>query len=157
YIEKDWGKSMPSSWVWLQSNNFNSDKTSFMLSVANIPWLGRSFTGFLGFFLHNGTVQRFGTYTNANLVMEASISDTIIIIISDKKFNYHIEAYRTQSGLLKAPVKGSMDRRIAESIDATLKLIVTDKKTNIIFEENTSIAGLEIVGNIRKLVMDDKR
>jgi hypothetical protein len=24
YIEKDWGKSMPSSWIWIQTNNFSS-------------------------------------------------------------------------------------------------------------------------------------
>ena len=67
YIEKDWGKSMPSSWIWMQSNNFNSEKTSFMLSVANIPWVGKSFTGFLGFFLFDGIVHQFGTYTHANI------------------------------------------------------------------------------------------
>jgi len=150
YIEKDWGKSMPSSWIWIQSNNFNSEKTSFMLSVANIPWIGCSFTGFLGFFLNNGNVQRFGTYTNAKLKIETSNSEIIKIIISDKKHTYYIETYRNKSGLLKAPVKGSMDRRIAESVDAQLKLTVLDKQDNIIFQDSTSIAGLEIVGDIKK-------
>src|SRR5690554_5805195 len=63
YIEKDWGKSMPSAWIWTQSNTFNDESnTSFMLSVANIPWLGKSFTGFLGFLYANEKIYRFGTY-----------------------------------------------------------------------------------------------
>ena len=152
YIEKDWGKSMPSSWVWIQSNNFNSENTSFMLSVANIPWLGKSFTGFLGFFLHQNKVYRFATYTHAKLQMDTSDSDTMKIMISDKKYTYLIKTSRNNTGLLKAPVKGSMDRRISESIDAKLKLTVMDKNAQVIFEDSTEIAGLEIVGDIKQLV-----
>ena len=151
YIEKDWGKSMPSSWIWIQSNNFNSKKTSFMLSVAHIPWMWSSFTGFLGFFLHDGKVHRFATYTHAKIQLDTSITDTIKITISDKNYTYLIETYRNKSGLLKAPVKGSMDRRISESVDANLQLTVTDKKGNIIFDDSTAIAGLEIVGDINQL------
>lgn len=157
YIEKDWGKSMPSEWIWIQSNSFNSENTSFMLSVANIPWLGSSFTGFLGFFLHDNTVQRFGTYTNAKLQIDTTYSDTLKITITDKKFTYLIEAYRHNSGILMAPVKGSMDRRISESIDAKLLLTVMDKNSNVIFQDSTSIAGLEMVGNIKALSRRDKK
>jgi len=147
YIEKDWGSSMPSAWIWMQSNNFSNENASFMLSVANIPWMGNSFTGFLGFFLHNNTLHRFATYTNAKLQIEESDSDTLKIIVKDRRNTYSIEAIRSKAGLLKAPVKGSMDRRIAESIDAKLKLSVYDKKGKLIFSDSTSIAGLEIVGD----------
>lgn len=40
-----------------------------------------------------------------------------------------------------------MDRRIAESIDAHLTLIVTDKHDNIIFSDSTQVAGLEMAGD----------
>lgn len=157
YIEKDWGKSMPSEWIWMQSNNFNSENTSFMLSVANIPWMGSSFTGFLGFFLHDGTVQRFGTYTHAKLQIDTTHSDTLKITITDKKYTYLIETYRNNSGILIAPVKGAMGRRISESIDAKLLLTVMDKSSAVIFYDSTSIAGLEMVGNINTLSGSDKR
>lgn len=157
YIEKDWGKSMPSSWIWIQSNNFSSKNASFMLSVANIPWMGRSFPGFIGLFHHDSTVQRFATYTHAKLQMETSNPDTLKIIISDKKYTYHIETYRNKSGILKAPVNGSMDRRIAESIEAMLKLTVLDNKGNTIFHDCTSIVGLEIVGDIKELSRSKKK
>ncbi len=152
YIEKDWGKSMPSSWIWMQSNNFNVEKTSFMLSVAHIPFMGTSFTGFLGFFLHGDTIERFGTYTLAKFQIEGADTDSMKITILDKKHSYLIETYRSKSGLLKAPVKGSMNRRIAESVDATLKLTVMNKHATVIFEGTSSIAGLEIVGNMDELV-----
>ena len=148
---------MPSEWIWMQSNNFNSENTSFMLSVANIPWMGSSFTGFLGFFLHDNTVQRFGTYTHAKLQIDTMHSDTLKITIIDKKYTYKIETYRNNSGILIAPVNGAMDRRISESIDAKLLLTIMDKSSNVIFCDSTSIAGLEIVGNINTLSGGDKR
>lgn len=155
YIEKDWGKSMPSAWIWMQSNNFSSENTSFMLSIANVPWLGSSFTGFLGFFHQNNLTQRFGTYTKAKLHLEVSNSDTVKITITDKEYTYHIKTYRNKSGILKAPVKGSMDRRISESIDAKLELMVVDKKSKIVFSDSTTIAGLEMVGDLEKLLGND--
>lgn len=151
YIEKDWGKSMPSSWIWMQSNSFNSEKTSFMLSVASVPYLGASFTGFLGFFVHDSTIHRFGTYTRAKLQMKTSNPDTMKIIISNKEYIYHIKTHRNKSGILKAPVNGSMDRHISESIDAKLKLTVMHKTGNVLFQDSTSMAGLELVGNVKAL------
>ena len=28
YMEKDWGSSMPSSWIWMQTNHFDDDDVS---------------------------------------------------------------------------------------------------------------------------------
>jgi len=152
YIEKDWGSSMPSAWIWMQSNHFSKGNSSFMLSIANIPWLGKSFTGFLGFFLHDSVLYRFATYTHAKLSLEESKSDTTRITIRDRKNTYSIEASRNHAGLLKAPVKGSMDRRITESIDAKIMLTVTDRKGRVIFCDGTSIGGLELVGDQNILI-----
>lgn len=152
YIEKDWGKSMPSAWIWIQSNNFTSKNASFMLSVANIPWLGSSFTGFLGFFLQdNGTIHRFATYTKAKIEVDPTSSDTLRITITDKTHTYLLETYRSKSGVLKAPVAGSMDRRIAESVDAKLLLTVLDENGVVVFEDSTTISGLETVGEFELL------
>lgn len=156
YIEKDWGSSMPSAWIWMQSNNFSNSEASFMLSVANIPWLGRSFKGFLGFFYLDGEIRRFATYTNARLDMNQKGSDTLQIQIHEKKTIYHIEAIHKSAGLLKAPVGGSMDRRIPESIDATLKLTVLDRQGNVLFNDCSIISGLELVGDLEILKVQKK-
>ena len=157
YIEKDWGSSMPSAWIWIQSNNFLKGNSSFMLSIANVPWLGKPFTGFLGFFLCDSTLYRFATYTHAKLQLEATDSDTTKITVKDRRNTFSIKVVRNNSGLLLAPVKGSMDRRIAESIDAKLYLTVRDRKGNIIFDDSTSIAGFEKVGDQKILEGVKKR
>lgn len=151
YIEKDWGKSMPSEWIWMQSNNFSSEETSFMLSIANVPWMGASFTGFTGFFLHDGELHRFGTYNQANFKINSSNDERLNITLKDKSYTYNIEAYASQSGLLVAPVNGGMDRHISESIDAKLIIKITEKNGDVVYNDSTTVAGLEVVGDVDEL------
>ncbi|MFK8038718.1 MAG: tocopherol cyclase family protein [Crocinitomicaceae bacterium] len=156
YIEKDWGSSMPSSWIWIQTNHFSKANNSLMLSIATVPFLGKSFNGFLGFFYHNGKTHRFATYENTKLNLKLITENSVEIKIENRKYSYIIEAKRHSMGLLKAPVSGTMSRRIPESIDATIKLTLLDKKGNSIYLDSTSIAGLEMVGNVNQLVGDLK-
>lgn len=65
YIEKDYGSSFPSSYIWMQSNHFQTDDASFMLSVATIPLLGLTFLGYLSVFYLNGKFYRFATYARS--------------------------------------------------------------------------------------------
>ena len=151
YIEKDWGKSMPSSWIWIQTNSFKNSNSSFMLSVARIPWLGFSFTGFLGFYYLNNEIVRFGTYSKSKVKLKQYDKNnlTLNIILKDKILE--IKTLKNSSGMLKAPVNGVMNRRIAEGIDAelSLKLISKDKKE--LFKDSSLTTGLELVGSMDEL------
>ena len=150
YIEKDWGSSMPSSWVWMQSNHFENPASSFMLSIAEVPWRRSSFIGFIGFFYHNNKIHHFATYRHSKLQFEVCDSNVLKITIENRKNTFIIHAKSQNAGLLKAPTQGSMDRRIPESIDATMKITMLDKKGNILSVDSTTIAGLEMVGDYKK-------
>jgi hypothetical protein len=151
YIEKDWGTSMPSSWIWMQTNHFQESGTSFMLSVARIPWINRTFTGFLGFFHHNGKTITFATYTGAKITKLEYAQNSVNIVI--KSENYVIEVFGKNNGhgALKAPVFGEMDRIIHESIDGVLKIKVSNLKGDLIYEGEGVNAGMEMVGNLSEL------
>lgn len=152
YIEKDWGKSMPSAWIWTQSNTFSDNsQTSFMLSVANIPWLGSSFTGFLGFLYVNGKLYRFGTYTGAKITSLKRNEDRIEVLISGKDFTIDFIGLKGMRGELLAPVVGDMSRTIHESIDAEIKVILKDKHGTVLYDGTAKNAGLELVGNPEEL------
>lgn len=151
YIEKDWGSSMPSAWIWMQSNHFSDTTSSFMLSIADIPWRGNSFTGFLGFFYHNNTQYTFATYRPSELELEITDDELIKIRIENKEKTFIIHARSNTTGMLKAPNEGLMNRRIPESIDAVVKITMLDNNGNILYKDSTSIAGLEMVGNYRNL------
>jgi hypothetical protein len=151
YIEKDWGSSMPSAWIWIQTNHFDAPHTSFMLSVARIPWIGKTFTGFLGFFLHKNKVITFATYTGARLVKLEDTKNKVSIEIAGKKHRVLLEGQNKSNGPLNAPTLGKMDRVIHESIDAEIDLKVTSLHGQILFEGTGKNAGLEMVGNLEML------
>ncbi|MFP4557130.1 MAG: tocopherol cyclase family protein [Bacteroidales bacterium] len=152
YIEKDWGKSMPTAWIWTQSNTFNDgSNTSFMLSVASIPWIGNSFTGFLGFLWVNDKLYSFATYTGARISELERDDDRIKVLINDKDFTIEFIGLKGMRGELLAPVAGDMSRTIHESIDAEIQVTLWDKNGNLLYQGKAQNAGLELVGKIGEL------
>jgi tocopherol cyclase len=152
YSEKDWGRSMPSAWIWMQSNHFaDRPEVSFMLSVAKIPWLGSSFTGFLCVLLLDGKIHRFATYTGAKLKNIHLDKEMVSVEIESREQIIRVNASHAARGLLAAPVDGAMDRRIAESVDAIISLEVKDRTGKKIFSGTGNTAGLELVGDMAEL------
>jgi len=146
YIEKDWGKSFPSSWIWIQSNHFSNPKLSFMLSVARVPFLKMKFTGFLSALWHEGNFYKFATYTRAKLRSLEINPDNIQIFIEDKKYTLKVEVSTKGIGVsvLKAPTSGEMLGKCPESINSNIKLKLIDKKDNTVIIDDLGVnAGLE--------------
>lgn len=155
YIEKDWGTSMPEAWIWMQTNHFEHPGTSFMLSIAKIPWIGNSFTGFLGFVLHQGQLYPFATYTGAKIEQIDQSDDFLTIKIKARKFFLEIKALKGEKGSLKAPVSGHMERVIHESIDSRIEIKLFDRQGKLLFSGTGKNAGLETVGDLGILSLKD--
>jgi len=151
YIEKDWGTSMPQAWVWMQSNHFGQMRTSFMLSIARIPWFGSSFTGFLGFILLEGKLFPFATYTGAQVIHLDKRDEKVEVVIKSKLFTVKVQGWHKMSGALKAPIEGSMQRIIHESVSTEIQIVMSDVSGKVIFEGTGTNAGLEIVGDLKLL------
>ncbi|MGA1820079.1 MAG: tocopherol cyclase family protein [Thermoplasmatota archaeon] len=151
YIEKDWGRSFPESWIWLQCNNFDDGGISLMVSVAKIPWLGKHFTGFLSFLKVGDEVYRFATYTGAKVKGFLLDGDEMQMEIRDRKHLLSILATQRNAGELAAPVHGSMDRRIKESVDSDVNFKLMDRNGKQIVSSAGRRAGLEIMGDIEQL------
>ena len=153
YAEKDWGKSFPEAWIWLQCNNFaGSADTSFMLSIAKIPWLGRFFMGFLSFFYHKGKLYRFATYNGSKLQGVTFSGRKLELSLAGKSGRIDVSAFVRQTGELKAPDRGSMTRRIKESVDSEVELVFSDRTGEEIFRGRGKRAGLEIIPPIIDLL-----
>jgi tocopherol cyclase len=147
---------MPESWIWMQTNHFSTTGTSFMLSVARIPWIRRTFTGFLGFFLHKGKIITFATYTGATITTLYNNEQEVWINIMGDKYLVEIHAMKKpkdgqRKGSLKAPVFGNMERTIHESIDAEIEVVVTSLNGERIFKETGQHSGFEMVGDLELL------
>lgn len=153
YTEKDWGQSFPAAWIWTQCNHFAAPGSSFTASVAIIPWIGRSFPGFIIGLWHRQKLYRFATYTGARIRELAASGAEVNWVIEDRRHCLEIRIARpkTAAALLHAPSIKGMDRRIEERLNATLQVRLSAGK-RVLFEETGRHAGLEVVGDIDRLV-----
>lgn len=148
YIEKDWGTSFPESWLWMQANNFDDRNMSLSFSVAKIPWLGSYFIGFISFLYINGEFKMFSTYNKSKIEELTTDGNIITATVSNTHYRLKISVSGSSTGELRAPVAGSMTRRIRESIDSNIDIEFRNKDNSLIYKGNSKRAGLEVIDRI---------
>lgn len=153
YIEKDWGTSFPSSWIWMQSNSFEEKGDSFMLSTAVIPWLGSSFIGHLAIIRIGGKTINLSTYKGGKIVEFNKIGKRVIMTLQSRSHTLKVDAVQGDSVHLKSPQSGLMTGRTIESLSSTLKVTLTDnRKSTVVFKGTGLHAGLEIMDDKNELI-----
>ncbi len=147
YMEKDWGRSFPQAWIWLQCNNFSQNNTSLMFSLARVPYLGQIFNGLAAFLYHEGKFHIFTTWNKAELVQAEMLKNTLTVELKQGNKQLRIEAVRSRVGELKAPQNGEMSRVIKESVDSRVSIEFNDG-AGLTYKDKGQRAGLEIIDEI---------
>jgi tocopherol cyclase len=152
YIEKDWGRSFPSGYIWMQTNHFNKPGISLKASVAKIPWLGSSFVGFIaGVWFHDRLIE-FTTYNYTRLYKVFADQKKVELVMENAKYRLEILAQRESKTQLASPRLGFMDGRIEESMTAKIDVKLYDQKNKVIMLNETGRnAGLEVAGKVEEL------
>jgi tocopherol cyclase len=154
YTEKDWGTSFPEAYIWIQSNHFSEEKISVKLSVARIPWLTGSFTGFIAGVWLRDKLIRFTTYNGSELKKVHAGSESVEIEIENKNYRLLISAARTSATSLASPIGGFMDGRIEESMSSVVDLTLIDMRTGIpVFSDKGRNSAVEVAGKIEKILL----
>jgi tocopherol cyclase len=148
YIEKDWGRSFPEAWIWLQCNTFSVAERSLFFSIAKIPWLGGHFAGFISFLFDQGAFYVFATYNGSKKNRIELNGNLLSIQLENKQHVLNIQVKKLKEGELAAPVQGAMTRRIKESVDSEVQLQLCDKAGRVVVEDAGKRAGLEIMDKI---------
>lgn len=153
YIEKDWGKSFPAGYVWMASNHIsNAPDASLIASVALIPWLTSSFRGYIVGFKHSGKLFKWSTYNRAKEVKLIIDDSHVHWSLTSKHGTLELKAARVRGGLLHAPLRTAMYQRVEETLDATIAIKHTSKNGKVLFKGLATCAGLEVFGDIDKLL-----
>ncbi|MGD2165914.1 MAG: tocopherol cyclase family protein [Anaerolineae bacterium] len=150
YIEKDWGRSFPDAWVWMQTNHFGQPGISLTISVATIPWLGTFFRGFIMGLWHANRLYRFATYTGARIEDLGIEDEEVHISVSDRDHRLEVTARRARGGILRGPTGADMRGRVTESLEAAVVVRLSALRagaSSLIFGGIGRNAGLEIVGD----------
>jgi hypothetical protein len=154
YIEKDWGRSFPLAWIWMQTNHFLQSGTCLTASIAIIPWMGNAFPGFIIGLWHKDQLFQFSTYTGARTRVLEIGADQVHWEVENQNHTIEMIATRAEGGLLKAPSPAGMDRRIAETMDARVTVRLSQRShrgSKILFEGEGRNAGLEAAGDLDRL------
>ncbi len=151
YIEKDWGRSFPSYHIWVQTNHFDQAGVSLMVSIANVPWLGKAFDGFLIGFWYEGRLYRFTTYSGAKIRLFEYDQKKLQVHVQSKSHLLEIEVSYIRGALLRTPVVGEMQGRLSESLTAKTRIRFFRQSSgalSLVFEGTGRHSGLEIEGKI---------
>lgn len=151
YAEKDWGRSFPSSWIWMQSNHFDREgQVSLTASVARIPWIGSHFIGYIVGFMLDGRLFRFATYTGAE--MRASLTgEKVQLSFRDRRRRLEIVAGPGPGGELLSPISGAMTGKVNESMQGQVAVSFYEGET-LVFSGTGRNAGLELAGPVEELL-----
>lgn len=122
YIEKDWGTSFPSEYIWIQANHFEDETHSFMCSIATIPFGLFSFRGLIANLHVEGVEYRFATYNRSKVRNFTIETDCVSFELVKGDVMLKCEATLTEAGELKAPNKGEMQRTIKEGLSGEVRL-----------------------------------
>lgn len=154
YIEKDWGKSFPSAWIWLQTNHFEQPRACLTASIATVPFVRRTFGGFIIGFWQEGKLYRFATYTGAKLEKLAVSDDQVLWVVRDGRHRLEMAAQRAEGGLLHEPTRTEMHKRVEETLRAQVAVCLTPLQGGApIFSGVGRNAGLEVQGDWRRLLV----
>jgi len=153
YIEKDWGHSFPSAYIWLQTNHFSEEGISLKASVARVPWMGTAFVGFIAGFWFRGKLIRFTTYNLSKLVHCQADKHRVHLQLQNPYYSLDIEIEREEATVLAAPILGLMDGRIEETMYARTKIVLKEKRSGRLLYEGVGMnTGLEVAGDIKTLI-----
>ena len=158
YIEKDWGRAFPSGYIWMQTDHFEEPAVSLSASIASIPWGRSSFRGFIVGLRMPGPdgrmgLHRFATYTGARTEsLEVDDAEVRWEMVSRAGMRLRLRAERRRGGLLHAPIRTEMHKRVEETLDARVHVELLRADGRVIFAGTGEAAGLEVHGEIDRLL-----
>lgn len=156
YIEKDWGRSIPSSRIWIQADGFETSlgPVSFFFSLSHIPWMNLSYNGYISVLSVDNKEYRFASYRRGHIDLLEYKGNILRILLSDCRYKVEILVRLPQAGKLLAPVQGTLDRRVGECNNAWVRVVVKAKHKASdapVFDGIATGSGVELVGDIESL------
>ncbi len=148
YIEKNWGKSFPLEWLWVQCNSFKDNRCTLTCSLGHIPFPIKSFRGFLIAVTIDDTFYKFTTINKSKI--EVNLEDDVEVIATNKNLRL---LFKTSSNkddfiLCYGPKNGEMKPYVNESLISKVYVKLENTSTKeIIYEGIGYNAGIEFGGN----------
>lgn len=153
YIEKNWGRSFPKSWIWVQCNHFSKGDGALSCSIGHIPFLCTSFRGFLVGFNYRHQFISFTTINKSTIAIEKNGTD-VTILLRRKEFELIISTKTNPFKFVTCfgPSGTEMIPLVDENLMGTVRVRLVDWKNHrVLFEDDGICTGIEYGGDGRIL------
>lgn len=141
YLEKDYGTSFPSAYLWIQSNH-SIKNTSVFLSLASIDII-KPFTGIIGIIHLKDRQIRISTYDFAKVKEIKYHEHHIYLVVVQKSLKLVMDIYSYYEFDLKAPYLGQMMTNVKESLQGVCNLHLYEHE-RLILSDTYTMCGIEI-------------
>jgi tocopherol cyclase len=161
YIEKDWGRTFPTNWIWMQCNHFGEKDRSLLFTVGRIPFLGSDSIGFLCLFYSKGKYYRFTSYDGSRFKILTMSSHFVQIQVWNLTHRLEIYAWKkpgdhtsSKTALMRTPNSGDMIEKCLETINGHVEIKFYKRRIKgfhvfpprSLLSDHGHPAGLEIMG-----------
>ncbi|SCJ61327.1 Uncharacterised protein [uncultured Clostridium sp.] len=150
YIEKNWGRSFPVEWLWVQSNTFKDSRATVTCSLGEIPFPLKNFRGFLIGVTVDNIFFPFTTMNRSKLDLKIENNDILLTVIH-KNLRLSIKTITDNNSfiLCYGPQDGQMVPFVRETLTAKVEMELVDIKNNVlIYSGESSNTGVEFGGNL---------
>ncbi len=153
YLEKDWGRSFPKAYYWMQCNHFSTPGTSVKASVASVDWMGNEFIGIIAGVWHENKLHQFTTYNFTRLKRSVSSNNRIELHLQNAGYDLHLHAEIQDTTELISPIEGLMEGKVNESMTSTLDVELIERNTNtVLFRDLGRNAAVDKSGDTDRLM-----
>lgn len=153
YIEKNWGKSFPLSYIWVQSNHFDKEGVHLTASIGRVPFRFLTFTGFLTAIKVDGHLYKFTTMNRSKFSVH-KIENGFQLVFKNRKHKLTIETHTEPSQFIHClgPRRGNMNMDVFESLTSTMRVSLYHlRHKKMLFEGKAHHVGIEQMGDINLL------
>jgi len=157
YIEKNWGKAFPYSWIWIQANCFSNETVALSVSIGHIPFITGSFRGFLIGLRVNDRFYSFTTINKSKLKIVKKRYDVHIYVENDEHIlDIDVDSEKSTFMMCMGPRDNDMVPLVKETLKAKVSILLKDKKTEQVIFAGESLCGGVEYGGTQMLILNDK-
>ena len=150
YIEKNWGRSFPRSWIWIQSNSFAQKDIAFTCSIGRVPFIFGSFSGFLVALNFGDKFYKFTTINKSKMEIIRKDND-VAILFSRKNLELKVRTLSKKGLFMQCmgPKEGAMIPLLEENLKGEVELELRDiVSSKTIFQGKGKSTGIEYGGDM---------
>ncbi len=157
YVEKNWGRAFPYSWVWVQCSTFDEPTVTVNCSIGHVPMGPGSFRGHLTSVTFNGKFYAFTTMNRSSLTIR-SLGKDLELEFANRQNRLVLRTYSERQSfiLCRGPRNGEMVPMVWESLQGQVDLELYDQASGSLLVKSHGVAaGLEYGGEQMQIIDEE--